>query len=306
MKKILVTGASGLLGLNMGLQIGESMDMVGQVNQNRLQNVPFKQINVDLSDPDKTSQMMDEIRPEVLVHCAALANVDACESQYDFAQRINAEVPGQLAAICKQMGTYMVHISTDAVFDGTKGPYSEEDKPNPINAYAKTKLAGEEEVLKNNEDASILRVNFFGWSVTGKRSLAEFFANSFKEGKKVFGFTDVEFCPMMVNDLADVIEAVIEKELKGVFHAVGKDSLSKYDFGLQIARKFGCDESLITPKSWRDGNLTAFRSPDLRLNTDKLAKSLGVVLPGVHEGIERFYRQAVENYPEKIMDCRIS
>jgi dTDP-4-dehydrorhamnose reductase len=306
MKKILVTGASGLLGLNMGLQIGESMDMVGQVNQNRLQNVPFKQISVDLSDPDKTAQMMDEIRPEVLVHCTAMANVDACESQFELAQRINAEVPGQLAAICKHMGTYMVHISTDAVFDGTKGPYSEEDKPNPINAYAKTKLAGEEEVLKNNEDASILRVNFFGWSVTGKRSLAEFFANSFKAGKQVNGFTDVEFCPMMVNDLVDVIEAVIEKKLKGLYHAVGKDSLSKYDFGLKIARKFGYDESLIEPKSWKDGNLTAVRSPDLRLNTAKLAKSLGVVLPGVNEGIERFYQQAVENYPERIMDCRIS
>jgi dTDP-4-dehydrorhamnose reductase len=306
MKRFLVTGASGLLGLNMGLQIGESVEMIGQVNQHRLHNVPFKQIEIDLSDVKKTEEMMDEVRPEVLIHCAALANLDACESNQELAQRINGELPGQLAAICRKKGTYMVHISTDAVFDGTKGPYSEDDVPNPINQYAVTKLAGENEVLKHNEFASILRVNFFGWSISGKRSLAEFFANSFKNGIQVNGFTDVNFCPMMVNDLVDVILSVVDKRLKGVYHTVGRDALSKYDFGLKITQKFGYDESLIQPKSWRDGNLTAVRSPDLRLDTKKLAYALGEPLPGVDQGLERFYTQALENYPEKMMDYRIS
>ncbi|MBI9049622.1 MAG: SDR family oxidoreductase [Anaerolineaceae bacterium] len=306
MKRILVTGASGLLGLNMGLQIGDSVEMIGQVNHNRLQNVPFKQLEVDLADVEKTEQMMDEVRPEVLIHCAAMANVDECESKRKLAHRINGDVPGQLAAACKRIGTYMVHISTDAVFDGNNGPYTENDLPCPINQYALTKLTGEQQVLQSNNDASVLRVNFFGWSLSGKRSLAEWFVASFRDDKQVNGFTDVQFCPMMVNDLVDVILAVAEKRLKGLYHAVGNDALSKYAFGVEIARKFGYDEAQINPKSWRDGNLAAVRSPDLRLDTQKLTSALGKRLPGLQNGLERFYNQAVEKYPEKVLDCRIS
>lgn len=303
MKRFLVTGASGLLGLNMGFQVAEQVEMIGQVNRHALNHVPFEQIAVDLADEGQTLRMLDAARPEVLIHCAAMANVDECEKQPQLAERVNAQVPGQLASLCRQRGIYMVHISTDAVFDGKNGPYSENDLPCPINQYALTKLAGEQEVLRQNPDASVLRVNFFGWSLSGKRSLAEWFVQTLQSGKSVQGFTDVQFCPMMVNDLVDVILDTVRYKLKGIYHAVGRDAMTKYAFGVEIARRFGLDSSLITPVSWKDGDLTAVRSPDLRLDTEKLTRALGRPLPGWQEGLDRFYQQASKGYPQQLMQC---
>ncbi len=302
MKRFLVTGASGLLGLNMGLQVAGTFEFIGQVNHNRLQNVPFEQTVVDLADVAQTERMIVENHPDVLIHCAAMANVDQCEEQPKLAQRINAEVPGQLAALCKKHGIYMVHISTDAVFDGKNGPYTENDLPCPINQYALTKLAGEQEVLMKNPDAAVLRVNFFGWSLSGKRSLAEWFVKNLEAGLPVTGFVDVQFCPMMVNDLVDVILSVTENSLSGLYHAVGRDSMTKFAFGYEIAKRFGFDQTLIKPVSWHDGDLLAARSPDLRLKTAKLANVLGKSLPGWQEGVERFYQQAQNGYPQRVLD----
>jgi dTDP-4-dehydrorhamnose reductase len=302
MRRFLVTGASGLLGLNMGLQIGGSVEMIGQVNRNRLRNVPFKQIVVDLADVHQTRLMMEETHPDVLIHCAAMANVDECEEKPALAQRINAEVPGQLADLCKKFSTHMIHISTDAVFDGMDGPYTENDLPCPINQYALTKLAGEQEVLQNNPDAAVLRVNFFGWSLSGKRSLAEWFVTKLQAGESMQGFVDVQFCPMMVNDLVNVILTTTDLSLSGLYHAVGQDSMTKFAFGYEIARRFGFDHTLIKPVSWHDGDLSAARSPDLRLKTTKLANAIGKMLPGWQEGIERFYQQSQEGYPQRVQD----
>ena len=304
MTRFLVTGASGLLGLNMGLQVNGKIELIGQVNQHRLQQVPFEQVAVNLADEAATRKMIEDTKPDVLIHCAAMANVDECEKQPELAQRVNAGVPGQLAELCLKHNIYMVHISTDAVFDGTNGPYNENDLPCPINQYALTKLAGEQEILSKNKYAAVLRVNFFGWSLSGTRSLSEWFVRNLQANRRVNGFTDVQFCPMMVADLVDVILAVTEKKLHGLYHAVGRESMTKYAFGVEIARLFGLDEKLIQPVSWHDSNLTAPRSPDLRLVTGKLATALGTQLPGWPEGLKRFHQQALAGYPQRVLDCK--
>lgn len=178
MTRFLVTGASGLLGLNFSLQAVGRHQIVGVVNQHTIKRVPFHVVQSDLGQPGVTEDLLDEYRPEVVIHCAAMANVDACETQPDLAYHINATVPGEMALACKSRGVRFVHISTDAVFDGQRGDYSETDTPNPINVYAKTKLAGEQAVLSANADALVARVNFYGYSLFGKRSLGEFFVNN--------------------------------------------------------------------------------------------------------------------------------
>jgi dTDP-4-dehydrorhamnose reductase len=114
------------------------------------------------------------------------------------------------------------------------------------------------------------------------------------------GFTDVLFCPLLVNDLARVLLKMLEKDLSGLYHAVGGRCLSKYDFGIALANRFGFDRNLIAPASVLDGGLKAARSPNLTLRTDKLAQALGEPLPEVFGGLERFYEQFLEGYPEKI------
>ena len=307
--RILVTGASGLLGLNFGLQFAGQHTIIGLVNEHDLPGVPFEWKKVDLGDPDAARRAVKDVKPDVVLHCAALANVDACERTPDLAQRMNADLPGILAAEAAKTGAKMVHISTDAVFDGRiRGAYSEENPANPINAYARSKLAGEVAVLSANADAIVARVNFYGWSLSGTRSLGEQFFNSLRAGKRMNGFTDVWFCPLYVSQLAEILLEMIENGLSGLYHTASREFLSKYDFGCRIARQFGLNESLIDPVSWKVAGLAARRSPNLKLNVDRLEKALGHKLPGQEEGLRRFHEQYIQGLPAMFMkmDHRMS
>ncbi len=298
--RILVTGASGLLGLNFALQYNGLHTIIGLFNDNLLAHAPFEVCQVDLTQRGIVEKVVADYRPDSIIHCAAMANVDANEADPEMAQRINAEVPGEVAAAAKKAGIKLVHISTDAVFDGLQGGYTERSPARPINTYARTKLAGERAVMEANPDAVVARVNFYGWSLSGTRSLAEFFVNNLSTGKRVNGFTDVWFCPLQVNLLGETLMKMVERDLSGLFHTVSSECLSKYDFGCRIARRFGLDERLVTPVSWLDGKLVAPRSPNLRLKVDKLEKALGEPMPGHAAGLSRFYAQYLEGFPDKI------
>ena len=300
MTRFLVTGASGLLGINFCLRVTAEHEVVGLVNQNPLTDPHFSVLNGDLTAPGMIERVLDQVGPDVVVHCAALANVDQCEREPDLAQQINAEIPGQLAAACRKRSITMLHISTDAVFDGQKGNYRETDSPNPINTYARTKLGGEERVAEANPDAVIARVNFYGWSLTGKRSLAEQFYYNLSAQKPMMGFTDVWFNPLEVNDLVDILVQMAEKQLHGLYHVISRETQSKYAFGCALARKFGLDADLIKPVSWRDAGLTAVRSPNLSMNCEKLSQALGYALPGQADGLARFHREYEAGHPKII------
>ncbi len=298
--RILVTGASGLLGLNLALQFNGQHTIIGLFNDNLLAAAPFEVCQVDLAHKGVPAKVIDDIRPDCIIHCAAMANVDANEAQPALAQRINAEVPGELAAAAHQAGIKLVHISTDAVFDGLHGDYTEESPVHPINTYARTKLAGERAVMDANPDAIIARVNFYGWSLTGTRSLAEFFVNHLRAGERVNGFTDVWFCPLQVNLLDETLMKMVERGLSGLYHTVSRECLSKFDFGCRIARQFGLDERLVAPVSWMDGKLKAPRSPNLSLAVDKLEKALGEPMADQAAGLQRFYAQYLDGFSEEI------
>lgn len=307
MTRLLVTGASGLLGLNMGLQVSGRHAVTGVVNTNGLTRIPFPIVTADLAAPDAAERLVDEVQPEVMIHCAAMANVDECETQPERARLVNALLPGRLAAAAAQRGVQMVHISTDAVFDGQPrldSGYCETDAPNPLSVYARTKLEGEQQVLAANPAAIVARVNFYGWSLTGQRSLAEFFFNNLSAGRGVKGFTDVLFCPLLVHELVDILLRMTELRLTGLYHVVSSEALSKYDFGLLLAQTFGLDGSLIQPISVAEAGLRAVRSPDLRLNTSRLAQALGAPLPGQRLQMQRFYELYQQGYPRQLRALR--
>ncbi len=299
--RILVTGASGLMGLNFGLQFARQHTITGLVNQHDLAAAPFEWMRVDLAQPGVAAAVIRAVKPDLILHCAALANLDGCERNPEQAWRLNAELPGEIAAEAHRAGVKLVHISTDAVFDGqAEGAYTETSTATPINVYARTKLAGEAAVLDADPDAIVARVNFYGWSLGGTRSLGELFYNQLSAGRRMNGFTDVWFCPLQVNVLAETLLQMVDKNLSGLFHTVSSECLSKYDFGCRIARLFGLDEGLIDPVSWRDANLTAPRSPNLRLDTTLLAAALGAPLPDQAAGLQRFSGQLAQGLPETL------
>lgn len=302
MIRVLVTGASGLLGVNLSLFLTQQgYQVFGWVNSNPLVNTPFQVEKIDLTKLDALEHRIVNVTPDLIIHCAALANLEQAEANPDLAYRINGEVSGEIARICAGNGIKLVHISTDAVFDGTQGNYSEKDMPNPISVYAQSKLTAEKVVQELYPAAIIARVNFYGWSLSGKRSLAEFFYNNLKAGRQMNGFTDVLFCPLYVESLSNLLLAMVQHELSGVYHVVSPESISKYAFGVAIARKFGFDEHLIRPVSVQQSGLTAARSLKLTLKTEKLSQALGICLPGINEGLEAFYLAHQAGLPGKLM-----
>ena len=300
MHRILITGASGLLGVNIALEAAPENQVTGVSNQLMLQSDQFDLITQDLLAPGAVERLLEKTEPDWVIHCAALANLEACEANPEQAKKLNSELPGKLAAIVARGGARLLHVSTDAVFDGQRGEYTETDSPNPLSVYAKTKLEGEYAVAQANPDAIIARVNLFGWSLTGKRSLSEFFFYNLKANHPVMGFTDIYFCPLLANHLGQIFLQMLSIGLSGLYHVVSSEYASKYAFGLEIARKFGLDERLITPTSVSQSSLKAVRSPNLTLRSDKLARALSKPIPSLSTGLDHFYTLYQQGYPQKL------
>jgi dTDP-4-dehydrorhamnose reductase len=300
--RILITGASGLLGLNLALEAASQHTVFGLVNQHNLRTQAFKVVQANLLEPGTIQAVLDETQPDWVIHCAALANVDACETDPQQAAQLNSEIPRKLAQYVARGGARLVHISTDAVFDGQRGDYSEDDTPHPLGVYARTKLEGELAVAQANPDAIIARVNLFGWSMSGQRSLGEFFYYNLQAGKSVMGFTDVFFCPLLANDLGQILMRMLALRVSGLYHVVSSECISKYAFGVRLARRFGLEENLIHPASVNQAGLKAARSPRLTLKTEKLAQALGAPPPDLSTGLERFYTLYQQGYPQRIKD----
>lgn len=305
MKRLLVTGVSGLLGVNLALLAGETYQVTGVLRGNHAMPIPgrtpFTTLYADLTQPGQVERVLEQADPDVIIHCAALTNVDRCETHPEEAHQANVLLPAWLARAAAQSGARLVHISTDAVFDGARGGYTEEDTPHSINVYADTKLAGERAVMDANADALIARVNFYGWSWTGSRSLAEFFFQRLSAGETVQGYADLIFCPLLVNDLAAILLDMVECNLQGMYHVVSSESQSKFAFGGMLARVFGFDENLVLPASSRmAANMKAPRSPLLTLSSEKLEKALHRSMPAQLPAMRRFAALQQQGYPQTL------
>jgi dTDP-4-dehydrorhamnose reductase len=295
---LMITGATGLLGLNLSLLAADQGHHVTGLSRHRaLRAQPFNLVQMDLVETTTALSAIADMAPDAIIHCAALANLNPAEESPDLALRINGEVPGLLAGFAARNGIPFIHISTDAVFDGLEGSYSETDSPNPLSIYAQTKLAGEVAVQEANPDACIARVVFYGWSLSGTRSLSEFFFNALKAGNPVSGFTDTFFCPLYVEDLSWTLLEMLAEKISGVYHVVGSECLSKYEFGVKLAQMFCFDPNLIQPVQMKSLSRGAPRASNLTLSSDKLAEALEHPLPDVNSGLERLYRRWQDGYP---------
>jgi dTDP-4-dehydrorhamnose reductase len=308
-KRLLVTGVSGLLGLNLAWLARDRFLVTGVLRGKRAVAVPgctpFEVLSADLTCPEQIEWALERSQPDWIIHCAALTDVDHCEAHPEEAQRANAWLPGALAQTAAQYGVRLLHLSTDAVFDGQRGNYTESDSPSPINAYGRSKLEGERAVVSANPDALIARVNFYGWSWQGKRSLAEYFYNNLSVGQPVFGFHDLIFCPLLVNDLVEILLSMLDHGLSGLYHVVSAEAQSKFAFARMLAHQFGFDEAMVTPASYKIANMTAPRSPLLSLRSEKLVASLPAqdaarLLSGQEAAMRRFVELYHQGYPQAL------
>jgi len=286
--RILITGAGGLLGSNLAFIASKTHAITAATHHYTGPLPGMQRLSWDLMDLAATAPALDLSLPEVIIHCAALTNVDACESDPVSAHRIHVESTARIAEWTRQHGAKLVYISTDAVFDGCHAPYAESDLTKPLNVYARTKWEGEQVALESDPAALIVRTNMFGWNLQNKRSLSEWFLDTLKRGAKVQGFTDVVFSPLLVNDLSRWILRLIERKAAGIFHLGAQDHCSKYDFGCMIAELFNFPKSLVEPVSIEGKSFAAARPKNTTLNSHKAADLIGEPFPTVREGLQAF------------------
>jgi dTDP-4-dehydrorhamnose reductase len=294
---LLITGASGLLGGNMALLAGQQgKKVLALYHGNPLVMPEAVSVRLDLEDEDGLQRLFREHPIQSVIHCAAMTNVDYCESHHAEAERINAVVPGRLATLAREAGAQMLHVSTDQVFDGQRGSYTEESPTAPINVYGRTKLEGEQSVLSELPSALVIRTNMYGWNTTEKYSLGEWVLSSLEAGKSIPGFRDVVFTPLLVNDLCGLMLKMLRQGLEGIWHLGGSEAISKYAFARKLAKVFGLDADLVWAASIDDVGLAAPRPLDMSLRSDKAARRLEVALPDVKSGLERFQSLRDEGY----------
>ncbi len=229
-----------------------------------------------------------------------MTNVDRCEQDEAGAYLLNREMARWVARASTEQGAQLVHISTDAVFDGRRGGYREEQRPHPINVYGRSKLAGEQAVKHAHPRAIICRTNIFGWNALSKLSLAEWFLDSLESERRTPGFSDVWVTPLLVNDLAGILVQMLEADLKGTYQVVGADCVSKYEFGVRLARVFHLATELIEPVSVDEAQLRAPRPKRLCLDGRKAARALDLSLPRLNDGLKRFRALRDDGYRARL------
>ncbi len=289
MTKWLVTGAGGFFGANAGAFLNGRAESVGAFRGLPASSLFGTNVSIDLRSGTSIHEVVDAMRPDVVVHAAALASHEACESDPTLAQLVNVESTTHLARACADAGAKLVYLSTDAVFDGGRGNYTELDSTNPFSVYGETKLLGEQTALAVHDDVLIARTNFFGWSPPGTRSILEFFVNALRSGKKVSGYTDFVVSSIYVQDLLSAIYNLVGSDRRGVVHLGASNALSKYDFGVQVASQFGLDAGLISPVAAAAGGHATSRARDLSLDTSLVKSWLGLSLPTQEFGIASAY-----------------
>ena len=288
-QKVYISGIFGMLGASLIETLKENYIISGCdiVESDFYKDI--KTFKIDLENNQIAKENIELIKPDVLIHCAAMIDVDGCEKNPQKAHIINSEVTKNLAIIAQKMNIKFIYISTDAIFDGSKkGQYIEEDKPCPINVYGETKLLGEKYLTEILDNYTILRTNIFGWNIQDKISFAEWIYNALNNKQPIKMFQDVLFTPIYVGNLASVIKEVIAKDIRGVYHAAGSEKISKYKFGVRLAKKFDFASTLIKLSSLNDLKLHAKRSKNMALSSKKLMKCIETKLLNVEDSLSLF------------------
>ncbi|MFB8386176.1 SDR family oxidoreductase [Microbacterium sp. NPDC055910] len=294
----LVTGVSGLLGATAATRLADrGVDVVG-VSRRPPAGASAPHLARDLRSADGRAGLVAASGPAVVLHTAALASHEECERDPDAAYELNVTAAADLAAQARREGAAFIHISTDAVFDGERGGYRETDPTSPTSVYGRTKRDAEAAVLDVHSDALVARVNFYGWSPSGRRSLLEFFVNALRAGKTVGGFTDVTVSTLYAGFLVDALVAAQEAEASGILHVVSCESTTKFDFGRAIARRFAWDPERVEPIESR-AVLELARGNDLSLDTSRYRATVGD-LPGQAAGLDAAYDDLARDLPGRV------
>ena len=276
----LITGSNGLLGQKILKNLVDQNSKVIATSKGKNRNKDsnhYTYESLDITNEKEVSQVLNLHQPDVVFNTAAMTNVDLCEDERVLCDKLNVDAVGFLANLCLEIDAHLIHISTDFIFDGEDGPYSEKDIPNPLSYYGKSKYKSEK--LLNNHlcKSSILRtIVLFGVAENLTKSNIVLWVKNQLENLNKINIIDDEFrAPTLAEDLAEACVLVAKKKAFGIFHICGKDLMSIYDMVVVIANFYNFDVRLINRISTKTLNQKAKRPPKTGFILDKAINKLG-------------------------------
>jgi dTDP-4-dehydrorhamnose reductase len=283
--RIGITGASGMLGTALVARLSKSYKVFATSRSKGIEGQNIEWDCFDLTNIILLNGWLHRVEPDVIIHCAAIVNVDLCEESIGLATALHVETTQVMADYLDCNNGRLIYISTDSVFDGKKqGAYSESDLVTPLNVYAETKLMGER-VLKSIDNGLVLRTNIVGWAQENSASFVEWLLKGLIDNAPLNLFHDVYFSPLSVYDLSHIIEEIIENPIFGLYHCASSNSISKHDFGKKMAEIFQLSDSSINKVSIDSMGFKAKRPKNMVLDSGKFVKDVGHEVPTVLETI---------------------
>jgi dTDP-4-dehydrorhamnose reductase len=288
--RILVTGSNGLLGQKLVELISSGSDyLIATAKASLVIDLPKGEFHLlDVTDASAVENTIDLLKPDVIIHTAAMTQVDQCETEQEKCWLNNVQAVENLVKACEKFSVHLIHLSTDFIFDGTHGPLDESEKPNPLSYYGKSKLAAEASIQKSKIDWAILRtVLVYGVTKDMSRSnIVLWVKKSLEEGKTIQVVTDQWRTPTLAEDLAMGCYLAAIKKAKGIYNVSGEMMMTPYDIAIQTAAFFNLDASLIKKTDSSQFKQPAARPPKTGFIIDKAKKELGYKPLSFSEGLK--------------------
>lgn len=290
MIKVLVTGASGLIGKQViNDLVNENFDVYSCYHIKK--PTSGTKVLLDLSNQDQIIDVVKSIKPEVVIHLAAITDVDTCEIQRELARLVNVDATKVLAIESAKHNSFFVYVSTDYVFDGKNGMKNEIDAPNPLNFYGKTKLDGEIAVIDSISSYSIIRTSTPFGIHDKKKSFPLWIKENLELKKETPVLIDQFTSPTFVPNFSSMLIEIAVKRLKGIMHVAGATRISRYKFAQLVADKLDLDATLLKPTKIAEMKWLAQRPPDSSLDVSKAFATLNNKPQKIEESLAHFITQ---------------
>jgi dTDP-4-dehydrorhamnose reductase len=299
-EKILITGGSGLLALNYAAAVKENKDVVLGLHERNVLINGVSSVFLNLDSVESLYKSLSEIKPNLVIHTVGLTNIETCEKNPQLAEYINVKLASNIATVSKNLDIKFVFISTDQLFEGKASMYNEMETVVPLNIYGSTKAKAEREVSAINQEAMIIRTNFYGWGTTYRNSFSDFIYYKLKNKQPVQLFFDVFYTPILIEKLVEIIDKLVALNSYGIFNIVSDDRISKFNFGIILANVFGFDQSLISPVSINTRNDLVMRPGDMSLNNEKATNLVGIPFGKVNSHLILLKKQLSDNRYKEI------
>ena len=290
--KLLITGASGLLGnklVKTAINLGHQVHSAYNVHPVQV-GIP---VRLDITDESAVERFITSEAPSAVIHTASLTDVDLCEDQPELAMRVNGASVGHLARSCSKVGSFLVYVSTDYVFNGRRGNYREDDETDPINSYGRSKLLGENQTKQYADDFLIARTSVvYGWGREHRPNFATWLLGKLQAGDEAKVVADQFSSPTFNTELAKMIIEAAQRRITGIMHLAGATRTSRFEFAVKLAGAFNLDPKLAQPVSSNSVGWKAMRPPDSSLDVTKALETLNNKPLPLEHALRKFRMEA--------------